>query len=82
MINYNLYRHYFPLMALSRARSRIEARGRDAVAELVASTQLRSLTEIGFVKSLPTADPRRRRYHGRVARRLFRKTAKLLSRRF
>ena len=26
MINYNLYRHYFPLMALSRARSRFEAR--------------------------------------------------------
>ena len=83
MINYNLYRHYFPLMALSRARSRVAARGRDAVAELVASAQLRPLVEIGIAQSLPVADPRRRRYRGRiVARRLFRKTAKLLSRRF
>jgi hypothetical protein len=82
MINYNLYRQYFPLMALSRARSRIESRGRDAIAELVASTQYLSL-EMGFVNSLPAADPRRRRYRGRiVARRLIRKTAKLLSRRF
>ena len=83
MINYNLYRHYFPLMALSRARSRFEARGLDAATELVASSPLRSLAEIGFGKRLPAADPRRRRYRGRiVARRLIQKTAKLLSRRF
>src|ERR1700726_217420 len=82
MINYNLYRHYFPLMALSRARSRIEARAQDAFADLVTSTPSASL-ETGFVKSLPATDPRRRRYRGRiVARRLIRKTAKLLSRRF
>jgi len=81
MINYNLYRHYFPLMALSRARARVEARERDDAAELVASTQLRPLAEMEFVQSLPAADPRRRRYRGGiVARRLIRKTAKLLAR--
>jgi squalene-hopene/tetraprenyl-beta-curcumene cyclase len=83
MINYNLYRHYFPLMALSRARSRAEARGRDAIAGLADLTHLPTLEMIGLAKSLTAADPRRRRYRGRiVARRLIRKTAKLLSRRF
>jgi hypothetical protein len=81
MINYNLYRHYFPLMALSRARSRIEASGRDPVAKLVAAVQAPAL-DMSFLPSLPSTDPGRRRYSGGiVARRLIRKTAKLLSRR-
>jgi hypothetical protein len=75
MINYNLYRHYFPLMALSRARSRFEARERDAATELFASIPMRSLADIGFGQALPAADPRHRRYRGGiVARRLIRKT--------
>jgi squalene-hopene/tetraprenyl-beta-curcumene cyclase len=82
MINYNLYRHYFPLMALSRARSRIEARGRDAATLLAAAVPSRSL-EMGFAQSLPAVASPRRRYRGTiVARRLIRKTAPLLSRRF
>jgi squalene-hopene/tetraprenyl-beta-curcumene cyclase len=82
MINYNLYRHYFPLMALSRARSRIEASERDTVAKLVAAVQTPAL-DMSFLPSLPSTDPARRRYRGgMVARHLIRKTAKLLSRRF
>ncbi|MBV8375923.1 MAG: squalene--hopene cyclase [Verrucomicrobia bacterium] len=82
MINYNLYRHYFPLMALSRARTRIAERKREAVAKLVALAQAGSLA-MDPARRLPPADPRRRRYRGRiVARRLIRKTAQLLSRRF
>ena len=81
MINYNLYRHYFPLMALSRARSRIEKRDRDIPMELIDASRLRSLAELGFVKNLPATDPRRRRSRGGiVARRLILKTAKLLAR--
>ena len=82
MINYNLYRHYFPLMALSRARSRIEASERDTVAKLVAALQAPAL-DMSFLPSLPSTAPARRRYRGGiVARHLIRKTAKLLSRRF
>jgi squalene-hopene/tetraprenyl-beta-curcumene cyclase len=82
MINYNLYRHYFPLMALSRARSRIEASERDTIAKLVAAVQAPAL-DMSFLPSLPSTAPARRRYRGGiVARHLIRKTAKLLSRRF
>ena len=82
MINYNLYRHYFPLMALSRARSRIEASERDTIAKLVAAVQAPAL-DMSFLPSLPSTAPTRRRYRGGiVARHLIRKTAKLLSRRF
>ena len=82
MINYNLYRHYFPLMALSRARSRIEAGERDTIAKLVAAVQAPAL-DMSFLPSLPSTAPARRRYRGGiVARHLIRKTAKLLSRRF
>jgi len=82
MINYNLYRHYFPLMALSRARSRIEANERDTVPKLVAAVQAPAL-DMSFLPSLPSPDPARRRYRGGiVARHLIRKTAKLLARRF
>jgi squalene-hopene/tetraprenyl-beta-curcumene cyclase len=82
MINYNLYRHYFPMMALSRARSRIEASERDTIAKLVAAVQAPAL-DMSFLPSLPSTAPARRRYRGGiVARHLIRKTAKLLSRRF
>jgi squalene-hopene/tetraprenyl-beta-curcumene cyclase len=82
MINYNLYRHYFPLMALSRAWCRMDQPPGDAGAEPIASARFGSL-EMGLVQTLPVVDPRRRRYRGRiVARRFIRKTAKLLSRRF
>lgn len=82
MINYNLYRHYFPLMALSRARSRIEASERDTIAKLVAAVHAPAL-DMSFLPSLPSTAPARRRYRGGiVARHLIRKTAKLLSRRF
>ena len=50
MINYNLYRHYFPLMALSRARSRISRLGREEIKDLLASTSLNPL-ETGFVNN-------------------------------
>jgi hypothetical protein len=81
MINYNLYRHYFPLMALSRARSRIESREQEAAVKSIEATQLRSLAELGFVTALPAAEPGRRRSRGGiVAGRLFRKTAKFLAR--
>jgi squalene-hopene/tetraprenyl-beta-curcumene cyclase len=77
MINYNLYRHYFPLMALSRARSRISSLGREEIKDLLASTPLNPL-ETGFVNNPRRPHPRRRRYRGRIAaRRLIRKTAQL-----
>jgi squalene-hopene cyclase-like protein len=78
MINYNLYRHYFPLMALSRARSRISCRGQEEIKDLLASTLLDPL-ETGFVNNPRMPNPQRRRYRGRIAaRRLIRKTAQLL----
>jgi len=83
MINYNLYRHYFPLMALSRARSRSEAidNGSDRSGDSAASVSMRA-QKIHFIESLAAALPRRKRNRGTiVARRLIRKTAKLLSRR-
>jgi squalene-hopene/tetraprenyl-beta-curcumene cyclase len=77
MINYNLYRHYFPLMALSRALSRLESDYRERVEELVAKTRFRSMQTPAIVnRNVPV--PRRVRYRGRiVARRLIRKTAKI-----
>ena len=69
-------------MALSRARSRIEASERDTIAKLVAAVQAPAL-DMSFLPSLPSTAPARRRYRGGiVARHLIRKTAKLLSRRF
>src|SRR5208337_2218099 len=85
MINYNLYRHYFPLMALSRARTRIEANenvvpGRSGSSGVQTSIRLQKMH---FVESLAGAAPRRKRNRSTiVARRFIRKTAKLLSRRF
>jgi squalene-hopene/tetraprenyl-beta-curcumene cyclase len=79
MINYNLYRHYFPLMALSRARSRISSRERELMKDLLASKQVNP-PEANFANNLQMTKPRRRRHRGRiVARRLIRKTAQLLS---
>jgi squalene-hopene/tetraprenyl-beta-curcumene cyclase len=78
MINYNLYRHYFPLMALSRARCRILCGERTGTTDPAAPTPLRPL-EPGFLNGLGMPNRRRRRYRGRVAaRRLIRKTAQLL----
>jgi squalene-hopene/tetraprenyl-beta-curcumene cyclase len=78
MINYNLYRHYFPLMALSRARSRILCRGSADSTDPAVPAPLRCL-ESGFLNDLGIPNRRRRRYRGRIAaRRLIRKTAQLL----
>jgi Squalene-hopene cyclase C-terminal domain len=78
MINYNLYRHYFPLMALSRARERILCRGRAVATNLVAPMPLGPL-DSEFFTGLGVPHRRRRRYRGRIAaRRLIRKTAQLL----
>jgi len=78
MINYNLYRHYFPLMALSRALARLKSDQREKVVELLATARFRSLqTQVIMNGNAPV--PRRVRYKGRiVARRLIRKTAKIL----
>jgi squalene-hopene/tetraprenyl-beta-curcumene cyclase len=78
MINYNLYRHYFPLMALSRALKRFETDPRASNDELAPATrfgplQTQTLGKRGILGS------RRSRYRGRiVARRLIRKTAQIL----
>jgi len=77
MINYNLYRHYFPLMALSRALARLASDEREKVGELLATTRFRSLQTQAIV-SANAPVPRRIRYRGKiVARRLIRKTAKI-----
>jgi squalene-hopene/tetraprenyl-beta-curcumene cyclase len=77
MINYNLYRHYFPLMALSRARTRSGSDQRDTAGELLPAARLRPL-QAQSIGNLRTPDSRRERYRGRiVARRLIRKTAKI-----
>jgi squalene-hopene/tetraprenyl-beta-curcumene cyclase len=77
MINYNLYRHYFPLMALGRALAQLESDQRGKVGELLATTRFRSLQTDAIVNANPPA-PRRIRYRGRiVARRLIRKTARI-----
>jgi len=78
MINYNLYRHYFPLMALSRAREFFESRQLDSASELGTTTRLRPLPAQAMVNQ-GTPSLWRVRYRGRiVARRLIRKTAKIL----
>ena len=77
MINYNLYRHYFPLMALSRALARLESDQREKVSELVATTRFRSLQTQAILNANAPAS-RRVRYRGRImARRWIRKTAKI-----
>jgi len=79
MINYNLYRHYFPLMALSRARELFESQHRESASELGTTTRLRPMPAQAIVKR-GTPGLRRAGSKGRiVARRLIRKTAKILS---
>jgi squalene-hopene/tetraprenyl-beta-curcumene cyclase len=78
MINYNLYRHYFPLMALSRTLSRFESESRKDPASL------RPLTRLGpmhtqTIGKRRTFSSRRVSYRGKiVARKLILETAKIL----
>jgi squalene-hopene/tetraprenyl-beta-curcumene cyclase len=77
MINYNLYRHYFPLMALSRTLTWIRSDQREGLAELAAAGRFPRL-RVGPATEQRTRVSRRARYRGRlVARRLIRKTAKI-----
>jgi squalene-hopene/tetraprenyl-beta-curcumene cyclase len=77
MINYNLYRHYFPLMALSRALARFESDHRESHGELLPTTRFGQLqTQPIGNRRIPGS--RRVRNRGRiVARSLIRKTAKI-----
>jgi squalene-hopene/tetraprenyl-beta-curcumene cyclase len=78
MINYNLYRHYFPLMALSRVRTRIATRHARRLSQLDYAPFLPPL-ETDFLNDIRLSDePRtliRRTFRGGA---LFKKTAKLL----
>jgi squalene-hopene/tetraprenyl-beta-curcumene cyclase len=78
MINYNLYRHYFPLMALSRALKRFETDPTENNGELASATRFGPLQKQALGKR-EMLGSRRSRYRGRiVARRLIRKTAQIL----
>jgi squalene-hopene/tetraprenyl-beta-curcumene cyclase len=78
MINYNLYRHYFPLMALCRALMRFESDHRESFGKLTPSTEF-APAQAQTIGKRRIFGPRWVRYRGRiVARRLIRKTAKIL----
>ncbi|HYY26790.1 MAG TPA: squalene--hopene cyclase [Chthoniobacterales bacterium] len=81
MINYNLYRHYFPLMALSRARSRYQVTESDPNTTSLTGGEPFA-QKAATIESLVGTVSRKKRNRSRVvARQLIRKTAKLLSRR-
>jgi squalene-hopene/tetraprenyl-beta-curcumene cyclase len=78
MINYNLYRHYFPLMALSRVRTRLATRHARRLSQLDYAPFLTPL-DTDFLNDIRLSDEPRtliRRTFG--SRSLFRKTARLL----
>jgi squalene-hopene/tetraprenyl-beta-curcumene cyclase len=80
MINYNLYRHYFPLIALSRARLGYQVNGSDRNTGALACGQ--PLAQSTAIENLAATVSRGKGNRSRrVARHLIRKTAKLLSRR-
>jgi squalene-hopene/tetraprenyl-beta-curcumene cyclase len=78
MINYNLYRHYFPLMALSRVRTRLATRHARRLSQLDYAPFLTPL-DTDFLNDIRLSDEPKtliRRTFG--SRSLFRKTARLL----
>jgi squalene-hopene/tetraprenyl-beta-curcumene cyclase len=77
MINYNLYRHYFPLMALSRARIWLSTHQSQRLSELDSIPSLQPF-ETNFLNDIRFSEsrtPLRKRLKGRS---LFQKIARLL----